>query len=581
VTGLVAFVVLTGATLLVQPRLRAWLARRTAARLAAGRPVKFAVRLRGRGGAYPKRWRWGTVRANDGQGVRWHPTFLRTGPIPLGGLRLVRGRVSGQHDRVELSRVLVMRDADGNLVELGVRGSLAETLRDVLAGTPAEPMPPAAAPERERRGVPVWVRLLAGLAVAWAIAWAYAAVAGDHVTARVLENEEDYCRVEWTGRSGSVESTGVDCDDEQPGEPLPVLAMPPPLEGEAVASAYAWWWFGIPLGMLVAPVGWHAAGRLRRSRSRGPTPGDVPPAEEDLPALAAGDLVYSRIAAAMRRRADLEGWAPPPAREGEQPGDPLWSGPARGMATSALRWIVFPALFGALAVLYGWGWWGKALLFDPATGVGATGVVRGSYDPEGPLLPWEVRVEFDAGGSRVEATVASRTALKEGAEVALRYDAGKPERARLAGPDDRTGRAALISGTVAAVCAGLVAWRLRRTWTTIAMLRRRRAQPPQPMRYVLFADFEGEPGVALFPVTGDPPPAAFVPLWAPLPRGVPVYGTGVVHGRVEDGEAVVLTVEGRTLWPVDAAEAVEEDLALALLNGDLPYDEEDTYGEDG
>ena len=278
----------------------------------------------------------------------------------------------------------------------------------------------------------------------------------------------------------------------------------------------------------------------------------------------------------MRVRAEVEAWAPrpEPAGGGSAIGR-AWSGPARTIALGGLGRVGLPAMFGLVAVFFGASAWANVLSFDAAGAGRAGAVVVASTDPGPPLLPYDVEVRFTSRDRELTATVASADHLEPGTEVAIRHDRRRPERARLDGPLDRTTQAAAITGAAALACVAVAAWQGTTLLLYLSRVRRIRSLPPQPMRYVLFEDAGGSPGVALFGAEGDPPPVAYVPLWSPLPRGLAVAGSAVVRGKPEEGERVVVDAGGRVLWPGGSVEVADAEDALALFNARPPAGDAD------
>ena len=552
---LVAILVLS----LLAPRFRVWLAARRRRRFEAGESVRIPVRLRGGTAPYPRRWRWGSVRSGDDPLVfrAWHRA---TPPVPLTGLTVVRTAIDTEVDSTEPVVVLGLRDSSGTRVDLGVAESHAELAESVLRAHRAGP-----APARRERRMPVWRAALAGLAVLWALAWLYLVGAGDIRQARVVENDgEDFCRVEWVA-GGRTENTWVDCTDQVPGEPLGIVALPAPFRGEAVDQPSTAFFVSLLFVVGVTPA---ALVLLGRARSRGRPVAPVPASaavvgDAEAPRLGdEGEVTFARVAEVVRRRADVEGWDQSRTRHPRLRRGLRWA----WRALWPLVPVFFAALAGATSVTIALR--GEAALTRTAT---ATVDVVDSYFP---FVPDDVVVVYDAGGREVTARVAAVKTYDVGDRVDVRYDPARPSHARLSGSADGTGRGVAIAVLVGGAGLVLLVWRSAVVARVLVTYRRRRRQPGTPIRYAVTRDGVDDVVMLLFDAYGDGPPLGAV-LLDDTPPDAPVAGDALAHGRVAEGERVVVAIGKHLVHPDSPVLPAEPDEVLAAVNGEpLFLDEE-------
>lgn len=309
-----------------------WRTARRRGALAAGRTVHLRGRLNGQKGHLlvdPRRDR---------------PAFLgRAGTltgIPLGGEALDATVMRGTASNSFVERVaLQYRTPDGTLLRLGLPTGDAKTVGELLTSPQGWP----AAPPRKLPVAPVWSSLVLIAALALALVAADVWLLGERVTADVMNvsQDEGSCLVNW-----GAGSARVDCaDDVRAGARIQVIALPWPLQGDAVdlydtPSVVATFGVGL-LGLGL--IGWLAvtplayAARTRRAAAAVPvvpvaeTVGQEAAAEHEVPAPDQlpddpGDLNYGALAAAARYSDQYRpGARVSPPRRATVPSAPSWA----------------------------------------------------------------------------------------------------------------------------------------------------------------------------------------------------------------------------------------------------------------
>jgi hypothetical protein len=567
VLGTLAFLVLGNA---LGPGISARLAARKRRRYESGRATKLPVWLRSSALTFPRHWRIGTVRT-DGDPLRHRVWHRMSPPYPLVGLTLVRRGEDVVGSASEPLTVLHLRDPNGALVEMGVHHDNADLLVQVLR-TERHGAPPAPRPDR----LPLLAKVVAVPAVVWLLAWVYFAIAGQVLDATVLANDgAGTCRVEWV-EAGRTYADEADCWNEAtPGAPMRIIAIPPPFRGLAVDVPHTLYWVpGIFLAG-VAPLG--AAAALRAVRRRRPVPtgaGTAVVAETGVPRLERHELRWSTIAKTVERRAEVEGW-----REGTAAGWPrMVRSPVRRLV---LRWVgrtVWPLFVLFLAALFAWTSISTALRLDASASrtAGATVVTTNGFVPP---VPFDVTVSFEVNGVVREVQVASTAHYGAGRHVTIEYGADNPHVARLVGPDDGVGRGLFVGGVLGAIALTLL-WRITVAVRVPRTFRRRRHEPGADLRYAIARDAAGDFVLLLFPLGGDPRPDAGVLLERVLPD-VPVSGTALVRGPVEEDGLVVVEAGGRVLYPESRVMLADAGIVQLLVNGDPPeeYGDDEGWGE--
>lgn len=553
ILGFLAFMAGVAALAALGPRFQRYWARRATRRFESGQSARFSVRLAGPR-PYPRFGAWGSVDSADEPLVfrRWHRMTM---PQPLTGLTFL-GREIDTNGPGDLPLVVFrLRDAEGRHLTAGVNENYAETFEALLHRAPTGG--PVVAP---RRYVPRWRLALAGLAVLWLVFWVYVTVFGSIVDATVLTNDGDgYCTVEY----GGTRFTDVDCaEDELPGDRVKVIVMAPPFEEDAVDVE--WTIGGVSVGFLLGmlPLALTGIGRLRH---RNVPMADGTPTlvgEVERAAVEPHEMRWSTISRAVERRAVEEDW-----RHSSKA--PWWARRARGQ-TMRVAAPMLPRIFWALfavgiAALAGVTAWSTALRWNPANAVETEAVVT-YVDDFFPGIPADVDVEFTVDGRKVTTHVASTDEPHEDERIGIRYDATNPKVARRV-EHDGVGRGQLVSSVVGAVAFGFIGWTLFRVARILRTLRRRRRQRAEPMRYAVGRDMLGDLYAMLFETGSDGPPVAAVALYDPL-GDLPVTGDAGVHGPVEPGAALVLTIGGRAVYPASFVTELDEYDLDDLVNGE-------------
>jgi hypothetical protein len=295
--------------LVVAPLAMAGLARWAAARrrhgLAAGRAVHFRCRLDGHKGrllADPRL---------DG------PVFLdRSGSataLPRGGEALdatVTTMGQAAFEKVGLR----YRTPDGQVLRLGLGTHDAQTIGAWLSEQAHPTLAPARRPLLPT--APLWAVLALVASLFVGLAAADFALLGKHTSAEVvrLNRAEDGCIVSWDDGS---QHTTVDCDtaDVDPGDHVPIIALPWPFLGEAIDTRTSLTvvavlgggpgLLGLGGALVISPLA--CARRVRRARQARPVINPKAAAsdkedeesEDTWPALE-DDLNYASLAAAAR-----------------------------------------------------------------------------------------------------------------------------------------------------------------------------------------------------------------------------------------------------------------------------------------
>ncbi|HEX8003683.1 MAG TPA: DUF3592 domain-containing protein [Mycobacteriales bacterium] len=527
------------------------------ARLARGEAVTLGVHLRGSGGPYPDAWQSGSIRGGESP-LRFRPWHRLSAPVPLYGLTLVKRELATVPNAGPLA-ALRLRDPNGFVVEVATTEDYADLVEELLR----EPAEARLTTTRERP--PWWVTGLAALALLWLGAWAYLWNAGDIVSARVLSNDDAYCAVEWSGPHRTHHAS-VDCGGERPGDRRDVLALPAPFADEAADPVSTPWVVGVVGALGFVPLAGWGVLRVRRRRAEPSFPAPPGPAvvaEEPPPRIAAWELSWSAIAETARLREVTERW-----RDVPRPGrwERLRSTPARRVLLDALASAGIALVAPAFAVMVNVPSLDRALSPLPTEPADATVVHVETYVP---FVPDEVVVAYDVAGRRVEATVPAMDEHEEGDTVAVRYDPGDPDSARLVA-DDGTRRGVTVVAVVAALTAAFVAFCVVRAVVALRRLRRLRRLPPAILRYAILRNPVGGLDMVLFDEGTDPRASVVVPLGERIPADVPVTGTAEVRGEPADGRRVVLTVGGHELSPEGAALGYDAESLAALVNGDAP-----------
>lgn len=270
----------------------AWcLGRRRRRALRSGRAVRIGCRIRADQPPYPSEYTAGELVAALGGPVHFLPK-RGAGPmleLPLGGevQRTLYASPSRFNPEVQRAAVFYLTPSGATLL-VEVITSDAANVRSVLGSVPTRTEPPRRLPPR----IPgVWA-LCAAVALLGAVPVAGIAVFGRTVTAQVTADHDAFCRITWSDPwNGSHRTAGVDCDGEAKGDPVRVVALPRPFQGNAF-DTYSLPTLGILCGALagaaaIGIVGPHLLKRRRwRSAEAITAPGSVsftltkPPAEE-------------------------------------------------------------------------------------------------------------------------------------------------------------------------------------------------------------------------------------------------------------------------------------------------------------
>lgn len=158
--------------------------------------------------------------------------------------------------------------------------------------------------------------------------------------------------------------------------------------------------------------------------------------------------------------------------------------------------------------------------------------------------------------------------------MTIEYAIDRPGWARLIGPTDGLGTGAAFAAGGAALTLLWAAWAVWSLGSYGRIIRLTGQQAARPALGLLTADGDGGPVVVTAEPLVTPPQFVVVPLLAPLPHGTATaFASGptpmvTVHGRLADGEVVVIEVPGAAapLLPRGTAEAVDIATLLDLLD---------------
>ncbi|MGQ0844652.1 MAG: hypothetical protein ACT4QF_11000 [Sporichthyaceae bacterium] len=567
-----ALIPLVGAGFAARARVR----RRAFAR---GEAVRLRAVLSGTRPPYPERFVAG--RLELGEHPRWSANRARgVADVDFAGARVLGLDPAGMVRQMRPSdAMLIVELPDGERLRLITTGDDIRLIADALAATSAPAAGDAPPPRRERRrrpAVPWWSAILLALATGWAAFWTWAWVAGDVVDGvAVTDAVEEECRARWTEPNGTERVRKIDCPaDAKAGDRLRVHAVPEPFtfaSGDATLNL----WF--PVGIGVAGFLPSAGYALRPHLPRLPTPRarrrSVPePRPHDGRDLGEGEVSYSAIAALQTERAGSLGWTVGPSRAREPIPRRWWKvASLRKAALYGLPRAAAPLFLVVLAALSGAPTWWAAVQLASGDVAVAQARVHESLGGVGPFMPNEIAIRFEFQGRTVEASVVHRGELEPGSPLVVQHSLAHPAAARVEGDGDGMDFVLATTGPLALAglgWAGLRLFRLRREYRGLWLVHREAARP---WRYVRFVDPLGVPALLLFSQFDDGPPAAVLPLAPPatVADGLPVAGTAMVHGQVRDLSPVLPVVDGRPLWALTPAQAVEPELVRDLLNGYL------------
>ncbi len=567
--------------------------------LATSGHASLALRVRG-DIPYPHRWEaCRLVIDPDGAVLRFRERHLPDVRLPAGRVEVLHVRAAGRSEPVrDDDDLVVISVADGAgsglslLVPEETVGGVVEVIEraDVLTG-------PALAVAGEvtqswRRWAPTWALIVAaaGLLVGVLVGGLWVASEPVQVQLTGAADEYDYCPVAWADPwDARPQDAQISCSQEQPGEHLAGLALPAPFRGEIFdTESFPFLMLLGPLPLLLAA----GAGAVRRVwLVRGAEISAVKGQAVDGPSVTGGGIVpplpsicgelmdadtAGEVAAARSVR---ERWTHGPA-------DAARAITARDAENA--RWWTLPPLrriirheaarssgalfFVGLALVGGWTAWGGWLGTR-----GEVQVARAMPDEEAmgtfPFLPDDLEVTFAVPTGEESALVALVGDVPDADALVVLYSVDDPQRARLVGESDGTGRGMLLSGILGAGGLAWIAWCLHGAATArreiLGALRdHRRAD----LDYVLSADPEGDPVLLLW-TPGATAPGWAVSLAEPLLGVIPVRGTVEVRGALGDERPLVPVLPDRVLWPASRAMELDRELALVLISGEPPNDE--------
>ncbi len=580
--------------------------RRALISLAETRTTRLRVVVRG-DAPYPNRFRraWFEV-AEDGAVLRCDGAQVDV-RLPAGPLRVVRTRLGGRRDALPFADttdyvVVHLLDGAGTRVEIAVTDEEEHSIEvlhaiDVLLGPPS----PQVVDKPARSVVALLPSWSKGVAVAGLVAGAFVATlwaTAAPVAVTVLEpaDEYDYCAVGWQDPFDGVTArqAEISCYEEQPGDAIAGLALDRPFRGEIFDVESFPILLGLAGVLLAVALGGTAIEVLatrRRVRRRAATGhalslDEAGPAASspDLPDLGEDDLRLALVAEVAQRRAAIERWddtgSTPPTlvTPAEAVGRPWWSRLASRSIVLSRAGLAAGALVPlGIGVIGGWssatGWLGSQ---------GATETARAEVADVSdffPFFPADLEVTFEDRWGATQSTFVALVGDAPPGTVTVRYAVEAPERARLVGEGDGTGRGLLLGVGLVASALGWIAWhalQARRISGGITRALREGAESSRP--YVLVHDPENDPVLLLFEDEQGPPRWA-LPLAEPVAAVVPLTGTAQLRGDVSDGAVVVAVVDGKVLWPISPLVEIDPEFALLLVTGDLG-DDGDDWGDD-
>jgi hypothetical protein len=475
-----------------------------------------------------------------------------------------------------------LRLAGGSQAQVQVHREDAATLVGLLQSDvpPAPDTGPPAGTGWIRSGW--WAIACLVLGLGWLAANVIAGLDGDSVQAHITRaaDGDGYCRVAWVDADGATHRGEVACDNERPGARIGLRVFGWPDAGDPWAVSDAVGMVGATSTPLVL-IGGGGLLYLRGRRRAWAAVGESAPralvTDPCLPALQDDDLrtaagespaaLLARVAPYARRQVPEDGWEEPKRPSGPRgPWAPARLG--RALCGPAVALAVVAAI--TLPMPYQW-----FLLHRSAT---ATAVATSSGDVTaegwGPL-PDQVTLRFrDARGSSHLADVATVRPLPRGARAQIAYVVDRPGWAQVVGPADGLDRGAALAGGGAALALLWAGWAIRSLGRAGRAIRQVAGEAPRPAVGLLTADGDGGPVVVAADPLVTPPQLVTIPLLAPLPHRTAAAFAGVpaptltVHGRLADGELVVVEVPGAAapLLPRDYAAATDIAALLDLLD---------------
>lgn len=394
------------------------------------------------------------------------------------------------------------------------------------------------------------------------------------------------CPVAWTDPwDGLPQEAQISCEVPA-GSVLTGEALPFPWRGDVFDTAS----FPGLLAACVALLLVAAAGPLLRGRTTALRRTAAPPRQDRdaatwtaVPEAALDvDLLQTGatdVAAAVRDRADVEGWAQrapevrPLAPERALAG-PWWTVP--GLDRQAVRaatsgWFVLPFCL-LLAALSGWSAWGGWLGTRDATATAVTTEAEVVDGFDYPLVPDDLRVRFTTEAGREVVTLVAWTGDERPGAVTVRYGVEDPTRATAVGEGDGTGRGLLLSTLLVVLPLSWPVLQLVRASRHAAVLRRSLASPSTSARYLLTRDEDDDFTLLLL---DDDEVRWAVALAGQEAGRLPVHGAAALHGPLEPGGCVVPVVDGRVWWPIGPLTPTDPDLVRYLVTGEVPDEEPD------
>ncbi|GAB4067518.1 hypothetical protein GCM10028777_23770 [Angustibacter speluncae] len=428
--------------------------------------------------------------------------------------------------------------------------------------------------------VPAWSVVVGAPGAVVMLLVLVAALVSTPVTTRVATGPDasGRCGITWVApRDGTPQEAQVRCDVAV-GTEVHAITPPAPWHGRVLAVARLLEAFAIGAVLfLVAAVG---PVRRRRSARRRPVPRG--PEWEALPEPAL-DLHLARprgaeLEVAVRRRADVERWAPGAPRVGALTRaralrGPWWAVPGLdrlALAVARPGWFVAPVLLVLALVVGGtsWGaWWGTR-------GPTGTAVVEDADEVRAglPLAPGTRAVQFTTGTGQDVSTVVAWTGGEPQAPVTVQHALADPTRARVVGEGDGVPVGMAVSAALALGHPIWLAVRLVPTRRRARALREALADEGTEVAYLLTRDDDDD--FTLLLLEGDRVRWT-LPLADQGAGRLPVDGCAVLYGRLEPGACVVPVAAGRVWWPLSPLTEADEDWVRYLVTGEVPDEEPD------
>jgi hypothetical protein len=290
--------------------------------------------------------------------------------------------------------------------------------------------------------------------------------------------------------------------------------------------------------------------------------------EEVRPGRADAGEWLGRLAPYALRQLPDGGWASPRRPAGSRPAQLRW------IARNLVAPLVVLTIAIGITAPWPYRWLVLHRSATATTTATSTGERVAGSEGRGPL-PDDLTVTFaDASGRQHRADVTTRANPPAGTIFTIRYAVDRPGWARLVGPADDLGWAALVALIATVLGAGWLAVTLTAAVTALRSIIRTRTAVARPALALLTADRYGEPVLLACDPLATPLQLVAIPLRRPLPHdAAAAFANGPVEvsarGALTAGSAVLTelpTDPPAVLVPAGPAEILDPADVVALLD---------------